>query len=168
MDNTEFLNGYSGQTLEELLAMETSHRIDSLVMAMELALDQKLEARGADSLSSPERVILAVEALEREVNNGGYHQFFCNSSRLYAGEIEAALRGIGCPKHADIARRAIATLKVDGPLTPDAIEAALDVEEHDVEAALSSLDQEYYSCEEPIVDQLFAFVKARRAEIRLR
>ncbi len=35
-------------------------------------MDQKLVRFGEDKLTSEERIILAIEALEREVNNGGY------------------------------------------------------------------------------------------------
>jgi hypothetical protein len=57
MTDPEFLEAYDGQSLDELLAMETTHRIDSLLLAMEAALDTK--ARSA-SLSREERIILVV------------------------------------------------------------------------------------------------------------
>ena len=154
--------------MDELLAMETTHRVDSLVMAMESALLQKEAALGEASLSPQERVILAIEALEREVNNGGYDQFFLNSTRVYAGEIEAALRTIGCPGHADIARRALAALSIDGDVTPDSIETAQFAGGDVLCDVLEALDAEYYACSESIEDQLFAFAKANVAAIHLR
>jgi len=76
-----FLEGYGGQAIAQLIAMKDSHRVDSLVLAVEQALGGKR----AEDLSEPERVVLAVEAMEREVNNGGYEQFFFNSSREFTG-----------------------------------------------------------------------------------
>lgn len=73
----DFFDGYDGQTTDELLALETTYRTDSLVLAFEAAL--RLEPDPA-KLSREETWILAIEALEREVNNGGYDQFFLNSS----------------------------------------------------------------------------------------
>ena len=73
------LDGYSGQTVSELLALEDSHRVDSLLWAFEEAINQKAARVGEDNLTIEERIVLAVEALEREVNNGGYDQFFVNS-----------------------------------------------------------------------------------------
>jgi hypothetical protein len=70
-----FLKSNGGQTIQQLIAMRDSHRVDSLVLAVEQALASKSEAE----LSEPERVILAVEAMEREVNNGCYEQFLGNS-----------------------------------------------------------------------------------------
>ena len=167
MTEPVFLEEHGGQSLEELIAMEATHRIDSLVLAIESALERKAEDRGAASLSSAERVVLAVEALEREVNNGGYDQFFLNSSRAYAGDLERALRSIGCPEQADIARRAVAALAIKGAVTAESVEAAHSAGGDDLMDALSSLDDEYYACDEPIADRLFAFVKANRAAIRL-
>jgi len=43
------------------------------VLAFETALGQKSAFRGEESLSDTEVIILAIEALEREVNNGGRH-----------------------------------------------------------------------------------------------
>src|SRR5262245_14622428 len=103
-----FLESYGGQSTEELLALERNFRIDSLVCAFEQAIQGKPD----ESISTEERYVLAVEALEREVNNGGYSQFFGNSSHEFAPMIVTAMRAIGCPKTADITRDAIAVLGV--------------------------------------------------------
>ncbi len=84
MSDLKFLKDYSGQTVEQLLALEGECRIDSLVLAFEQAVDQKAVREGAGAVNVEERVILAVEALEREVNNGGYEQFFLNSTLEFA------------------------------------------------------------------------------------
>lgn len=167
MTEPVFLEEYGGQSLEELIAMESTHRIDSLILAIESALDKKAGDRGLATLSSAERVVLAVEALEREVNNGGYDPFFLNSSRAHAGDVERALRAIGCPEQADIARRAVEALAIKGAVTAESVKAAHSAGGDDLMDALSSLDDEYYACDEPIADRLFAFVKANRAAIRL-
>ncbi len=164
MSDLEFLETYDGQSLDELLAMESTHRIDSLVLAMEAALEMKAKRV---PLSTEERTILAVEGLEREVNNGGYDQFFLNSSKEYAAEIEAALRSIGCLRQADIARRAVAALGIAGAITPASVEEAQAAGGDELTASLGELDQEYYGCDEPIAERLFAFVKENRSNIRL-
>src|SRR5438105_806752 len=105
MANLQWLDKYSGQTVEQLIALEGEFRIDSVVLAFEQAMDQKAARLGDASLSDEERVILAVEALEREVNNGGYGQFY--SSSEYAPIVVRALRLIGCPKTAEITQKAL-------------------------------------------------------------
>jgi hypothetical protein len=99
--------GYSGQSLDELLALEESYAPDSLLFPIELAIEQKQERTGEENLSPEEIVVLAVEALEREVNNGGYSQFFINSSRVYTPVILTSLSRIGCTKTAEITERAL-------------------------------------------------------------
>jgi hypothetical protein len=164
MTDLKFLETYQGQSLDDLIALEDTHRIDSIVLAIEAALEAKAE-RGA--LSDAERVVLAVEALEREVNNGGYDQFFLNSSKAYAADIEAALRAIGCPQQSDIAKRALAALGIAGDITPKAIEGAQAAGGEALVACLGELDGEFYACSEPIADRLFAFVKENRSKIQL-
>jgi Domain of unknown function (DUF4375) len=39
---------------------------------------------GQRTLTQEERIVLAVRAFDREVNNDGYHQFFRTSSRKFA------------------------------------------------------------------------------------
>jgi hypothetical protein len=47
--------------------------VDSIVSAFEEAVQIRARLAGLSSLNEVELTILAVEALEREVNNGGYH-----------------------------------------------------------------------------------------------
>ena len=138
------------------------------MLAFEEALDQKSARVGASNLTSEERVILAVEALEREVNNGGYDQFFVNSSREYAGVIVDALRRINCPKTAEITHKALQIVQ-SAPMTDEEIENgdwALE-ENEDCHEALEECDSLYYEGPENIGGSLFAFIKANRARIAL-
>ena len=96
MTDLKWLDQYTGQTTDELIALEGEYRTDSLVLAFEQALDQKTARAGTEELTAEERVVLAVEALEREVNNGGYGQFFTNDSNEYTPIIVDALMRIGC------------------------------------------------------------------------
>ena len=109
MPDLPFLDAYSGETTNELLAIEGKYRIDSLVLAFERAMDQKAARVGDESLTEEERIILAIEAMEREVNNGGHGQFFVNSSREYASTIVHALQCIGYryPRTAEITQSAV-------------------------------------------------------------
>ncbi|PYV26956.1 MAG: hypothetical protein DMG27_05210, partial [Acidobacteria bacterium] len=103
---------YTGQTTSELIACKNSHSIDSLLCAFEWGIQAKAKAgpAGEGSLTGEERLVLAVMALNREVNNGGYDQFFVNSSRRFVPIIVDSLRRIGCAATAAITERAIAAL----------------------------------------------------------
>lgn len=157
-----FLDAYGGQTLAELLAMTDTYRTDSLILAVEGALLQKASA----DLSTPERVVLAVEALEREVNNGGYNQFLLNEPS-YAHEIVAALNEIGCPETARITEDALAVLGLRPGWTDEQIETAAADMPDDQMAKLDPLDEEFFAYPDPIEDRLLAFIRANAAEIRL-
>ena len=142
--SSDFLESYSGQTTEQLIALDKRYRIDSLVLAFEQGIQQMAEKR---PLTQEETYVLAVEALEREVNNGGYSQFFSNSSNEWADTVAGALRAIGCPKTADISEKAVAS--------------------RENEKALAECDERYYANDEPIADRLFDWIKRNRAQIRL-
>jgi hypothetical protein len=104
------LQSYQGQSTDELLALAGRYRIDSLVLAFE----QAIQAKSPEHVSREQSYVLAVEALEREVNNSGYAQFFYNSSGAFAATIEAALRAIDGPKVAGITKDAISALTGPG------------------------------------------------------
>src|SRR5438045_3506378 len=57
---------------------------------------------GFQALTTAEQVAYCIDALEREVNNGGFEQFFVNSSGDTAAETVAALEGIGASKAATL------------------------------------------------------------------
>lgn len=156
---------YSGESVDQLLSLEGNYRIDSLVLAFEQAISQKAERKGAQSLSDEESIVLAVEALEREVNNGGYHQFFVNSSREFAQIVVGSLQSIGCKKTASITQRAIKALGISD-VTAEAIDTALTADGQQRLAKLKRCDDSYYKSAEPIAERLFAFIKANKANIR--
>ena len=160
----DFLEAYGGQSTDELIELAQRYRTDSVVLAFEQAIYQAADKR---ALSQEETYVLAVEGLEREVNNGGYSQFFFNSSNEYAGSIVAALRAIGCPKTADITQQAIAALGIKGEPSPAATEAAILSENESIKKRLGECDDHYFSNDEPIAERLFDWIKRNRAQIRI-
>lgn len=135
-------------------------------MAFERAIRQKAEREDMQSLADEERVVLAIEALEREVNNGGYDQFFVNSSREFAPTIVGALLRIGCKKTARITERAILAIGVS-ELTEATIEAAMSEDAEGRTARLSRCDDSYHKSGEQIGERLFAFLNSERGAHRI-
>lgn len=160
-----WLDGYSGQTVDELLALEGSHRVDSLLLAFEEAINRKAARVGEDNLPMEERIVLVVEALEREVNNGGYDQFFVNSME-YAPFIVEALQRIGCPKMAAITQRAIAALQLP-VVSIEEIEKVIYDDNDRRDKILGECDGQYYDYPESIENNLLAYIKANRGKITL-
>ncbi len=159
-----WLEGYSGQSVEELLSLRGKYRTDSLALAFEQAIGQKAARESVQSLTEEERVVLAVEALEREVNAGGYSQFFFNSSREFAPIIVAALDRIGCKKTAAITQKAVRALGASD-LAEDAIDAALALDDGR-RAKLDRCDDSYYEDPEPIAERLLAFIAENKTNVR--
>lgn len=54
-------------------------------------------------------------ALEAEVNNGGYNQFYFNSSGQFYKHLPDALKLVGAPKFADLTKRANNTFEKENP-----------------------------------------------------
>jgi hypothetical protein len=153
-----FLDSYEGQSTEELLALDRKFQVDSLVLAFEQAIQDK----PPDSISTEESYILAVEGLEREVNNGGYSQFFVNPSGEFAPIIETALRAIECPKTADITRDAVAALRVETVTAEAAVK-----DDESIQHALAACDDRYFANDEPIADRLFRWIAANKDRVRI-
>ena len=114
----------SRKSVDDLLVLANGDEIEFL-QSLEMAIQQKSERIGEDDLSEEEIIVLAVEALEREVNNGGYSQFFVNSSREFTPIMVYALVRIGCPETSEITKRAVKAAGFQG-LAPEALAEALD------------------------------------------
>jgi hypothetical protein len=153
---------YDGQTAPELVACKSSHRIDSLLCAFEEGIQNKLEQQG--SVTDEERLVLAVMALEREVNNGGHWQFFINSSRRFTPIIQDCLLRIHCAATAAIAADAIAALGLSA-ITAEAVSAAIRSEDAARDRILQDCDQRFYKLNE-IEANLFGFVEANQDQIQ--
>ena len=166
MAELKWLDGYSGETIEELIAKAGEYRVDSLLVALEEALNQKAAEEGEQDLSDEERIVLAVEALEREVNNGGFGQFFTNSSGQYTPILVNSLLHIGCPETANIASGAINALGVED-FSPEALEAAFESEDEERDEQIEECDGLFFGTGEDIEGQLFEFVCAHQDAIQL-
>ncbi len=58
-------------------------------------------------LTDQQKLFYLNQNLEREINNGGFNQYFCNSSGDNAHETILSLKAIGADKTADILQKAI-------------------------------------------------------------
>jgi hypothetical protein len=134
-------------------------------LVFEEGIRQKLKRHGGQAPTDEERIVLAVEALEREVNNGGYDQFFTNSSQ-FVPTIVDSLQRIGCKRTAMITQRAIRALGISD-LIAEAIDTAMASDDEQRLAKLNRCDEAYYKGAEPIAEGLFAFIKANKAGISL-
>jgi hypothetical protein len=99
-----------------------------------------------------------IDALEGEVNNGGFDQFFFNSAGNEAAEIIQALEAVGASKTAAIVRRACA--KFPGGMPPAERfvrqDVLLDVVSPDAEA-FEQEDDDFLAYEEDLLALVAAY-----------
>ncbi len=115
--------------------------------------------------SIPQKVFSSVWEIESEVNNGGFSQYFLNSSCETAGFVAEALDTIGAPQTADICRRAIAVAFPSGvPSDRDQISAAASAFSDDTEEKLTALDEEFLQYPHDLTELLFAYVSKHPEE----
>jgi hypothetical protein len=160
-----WLQGYAGQKVDEILAYEGTEGVHFLLAALEEAIAEKAKASGPLNMTGVERMVLAVMALSREVNNGGYAQFFRNSSRRFAPAIVSDLVRIGCTEIADITQQALDALELTKPGV-EAIEFAMAIQSVTRDRILQRCDVLFYERTE-LAERLFAYVKAHQAGIRI-
>jgi hypothetical protein len=151
MPDLPFLERFAGQSTDELIDLYGRYRTDSLVLAFEQALQAKLIRSALEKLTVEERDVLAIEAFEREANNGGFDQLFFNVSSDLTQILADALERIGCPATADTVRAASV-----GHVLQD---------ETAREAELERCDQRFYARDENIEEAPFEFIKKHRGAI---
>jgi hypothetical protein len=151
-------------TIDEVLAKDDptdfSIALSNLVFA-------RWDRDGFAALTPEEQVAYCVDALEREVNNGGFDQFFWNTSGNTAHETLAALKAIGAPKAAAMLEEAIA-LFPGGRVVPDR-EARERVLEEMGEAPREkwfALDGSFYEYPDDLTALMRAYVEKNRAKFR--
>lgn len=179
-----------GKSVDDLVALTNDKSECEFLFAIEMAIQQKEERVGDANLSPEERIVLAIESLEREVNNGGYNLFFINSSRQYATIIVESLIRIGCPEVAALTRKALEAIHA-AAWTPESIVSAVasyaeeeqrrwkikgkllhripaNVEDsHDaMREELNKCDEMFYQTDENIGLRLVDFIKANKVSIR--
>lgn len=122
---------------------------------------------GFAALTGAERVAYCVDALEREVNNGGFDQFFRNSSGDTAAETLAALERIGAIQAAGLLREALAAFP-GGVAPPDRNEREklVDAMDDAVGDSWSELDGRFQDYPDDLTTMMRAFVEANRGEFR--
>ncbi|HMO81211.1 MAG TPA: DMP19 family protein [Pyrinomonadaceae bacterium] len=107
---------------------------------------------------APIDIVMLVECLEGEVNNGGFDQFFFNSSGDYAKETIDALKQIGAHQTAEIVQLACDRFPHGSPPIDISLRRTLMLETVSPDAdAFIDLEERFYSYEEPISDLLEMF-----------
>lgn len=119
-----------------------------------------------EDLSRPEQVFRAIWELESEVNNGGFEQYYANSSGDTALAVVEALEAIGAREAARIVKAAHGVFP-EGRPSPDATERQSALEElgPDSLARLEELDQEFFRYPDNLTALLYDYVREHAAQV---
>lgn len=98
----------------------------------------------AENQSSIDEVVDLIDALEGEVNNGGFHQYFYNSAGDRTAETIQALEIIGAFAIADIVKRAAQKFPYGMPPKNRFERQDVLLEAYPNAAAFRALDEEFY------------------------
>ena len=111
--------------------------------------------------SLPQRVFSSIWALEAEVNNGGFSQYFFNSSSDSVAFVVEALTSIGAPLTAELCKRAIESGFPTGlPPTPEEISLAAADFDDDIHSKLKCLDSNFFAYPNDLTTLLFDYVSS--------
>lgn len=139
---------------------------DSLDVVFEFVepVIEKLEKSGSGSLSDLETIILSVWLLEADVNNGGFNQYFWNSSGDFANQVVTSLHKIEAVETADIVKAALANFPRSTPPTNrDERQNILETLEESGTLKLDSLDAEFYECPCDLIELMYQYISEQNA-----
>ena len=122
-----------------------------------------------ERLTQPQKNFFFNQNLEREINNGGFNQYFYNSSGDYAQETLTSLQAIGANKTADILRQAIdqfpsSTVPKDRQERQNLLEQI----EANANEVWEQLDQMFYVYEDNLNELNLQYVKQHRNSFKWR
>jgi hypothetical protein len=135
---------YDAERRDAILA--AADPVDVVMMLFD-QVQQRIVESGIETLTSTELFVFCMWDLVLEVNNGGFSQFFFNSSGDRATETLAALHAIDAPQTAALLARAIA--------------------HRDVAEVLAEVDRAFYAEPEPLWALTAAYCRAHRDDLRV-
>ena len=128
------------------------------------------EGSGYRHLPPAGQTIWLVNLFVGEINNGGFYQFFSNSSGDHSAELPAALEALNAHSMLALFRRATRILRKDGvvPLDRNMRHDALDSmfpDEDDCYAAFDELDREFYALPDADHPDLMRYATEHRDQL---
>jgi hypothetical protein len=151
-------------SIEEILAQPDDLDI---IFALQERITRKWEDFGFDNLMEPEKVFLRVEAAEREVNNGGFDQYFFNCEDGEIRDADRAFEAIGAKHTAGIVRKASSVFPAGKPPSDRSERQKMLLEfGPKEEAALEKLDEEFYEYQDNIGELLIEYVRRHKDQFK--
>ncbi|WP_159090614.1 DMP19 family protein [Aquimarina aquimarini] len=151
--------------MEKILKIQ---RRDIIVMEINSYLNKKSGyGEKIEKLNPVQQTFLFVENLEYEINNGGFNQFYFNSSGAFSQETSNALLEIGAKKTAEIIKKANSEFK-NGMVPKDRNERQNKLAQikEKAEENWNKCDSEFYEYQDDLTELLIAFVIKNKTEFK--
>lgn len=117
-----------------------------------------------ERLSGPQKVFYFNYELEREINNGGFHQYFFNSGGNFAHETVLSLKEIGAGKTAGILQLAVNQFpNAQVPKDRNERQDILQQIEGDADKVFEELDNQFYAYPDNLHALTIAYVRSNKA-----
>ena len=154
-----------GRTVAEVMKHRGKATDQELDANIGFILLDKEERKGLASFTQAERFVYAIEGMQREVNNGGWNQFFFNSSGALAYDLVPALQAVGSTKNLSIAERAVKIFGKPASLGEEDRAKHLDKITQDGEKSpWDGLEDEFYQAPEDLEAMIIEFIARNPAE----
>lgn len=159
--NRRRYTSFDQQTLDAI----ADHDLETAILdyvGYKIGDDYENEYKTVTNLSKGFQAVYTTFWVEAEVNNGGFNQYFWNSSGQFAIEAVEGFGAIGAPKHADLMKRAVAIFIKEMPKMKQYYELdTLDSfsESYD-KTDLNKLDDEFYECDENLSALRTKYIRA--------
>lgn len=139
---------------------------NDFVIAMTEHLNEKTQyGEDVSALSDAERIFYIAQTLEMEVNNGGFSQFFYNSSGDFSSELVGAFTTIGANTTAAICQKAIDAFDRDIPVDRDERQEMLDeLEGDELDEILAECDAAFFAYEDNLNELNYNFVMKNKEQ----
>jgi hypothetical protein len=152
--------GSLGTTTDEIF----NHEDSKILGALNYRIGQKAVAR----ITEPELRLLAVYCLWGEVHNGGFDQYFFNSSGNDSEAALAGLKELGAPAAAALLERAMYAFPGGKPPADRKQRVALMAKlRKKAEGVWEQCDKEFYALKEDLSQLMLTYAKQKRDEIVL-
>ena len=147
--------------LDPILKLEGARNI--VIEIDDLLWDKSGKEEDFEGLNQFEKNVVFILMLQREVNNGGFGQYFFNSAGRYAHEALNGLKEIKAPKIAEMLNQAInAFPSLPVPKDRQVRELVVSDVSQKVLDTWSKLNQEFYQYPENLYELLAEYVKENR------
>jgi len=157
----ENIRNVVGNATEEYVDNEDIQRYNFVVNMWEAVCKKCEYGDDFEKLNEHERVFFVTQILEQEVNNGGFSQFFYNSSGDFSNELVNAFTKIGALKTAEICKKALAVFNDNVPTDREEREELL--YKLDCDEVLSEYDDEFFEYEDNLEELNYTYIMEHRS-----